>query len=511
MRPEAASVAAALAAFGALMAAALARAGWVFEYPLDDVYIHLAIAEQITRGGYGVNAGELASAGSSPLYPLLLLPFPGTEFQRLLPLMWNIVGLVASAWLWGRNLVVAGLFAPDRAGLGWAAAILGPVAINSFGLAFTGMEHSLHMAASLAVVLGLQQMAEDRQLNAPLLLGIVLSTALRLEGLALGLLAAVVVFRLRGPRAAALCALLAVAPVALFIGTLTALGLDPLPESVQAKLSANDVIQLDPATRVVQNFLINLSYRIGPVLLAGAGVLLALLVLLPSLRPLGRRSLVMAVLLAVVAHLFFGRIGWMDRYEGYIWAVLAAGLMIAVARGPRLLAAAAFAGIVAGGIYAYRVSWTEHFPWNIRAIHLQPAQSARFAKEFAQVPVAVNDLGLVSWNNPDYVLDLWGLASAEARYWRIENPTPGWAGPLARARGVKLAMIYDNWLEEAVGPEWVELGELLIRPANGYLGGPRVTYYATAPEHVPALEAALADWAPTLPPGAVWQGAEAAR
>ena len=56
------SAASALLAFVALMAVAMARAGWVFEYPLDDVYIHMAMAEQIAAGGYGVNAGELASA-----------------------------------------------------------------------------------------------------------------------------------------------------------------------------------------------------------------------------------------------------------------------------------------------------------------------------------------------------------------------------------------------------------------------------------------------------------------
>ena len=55
---------AALAGFLLWEIAALLHAG-VFEYPLDDVYIHLAIASEIMRGGYGVNAGEPASAASS--------------------------------------------------------------------------------------------------------------------------------------------------------------------------------------------------------------------------------------------------------------------------------------------------------------------------------------------------------------------------------------------------------------------------------------------------------------
>ena len=55
---------AALAGLLALQAVAAWHAG-VFEYPLDDVYIHLAMAEKIARGTYGVNLGEPASASSS--------------------------------------------------------------------------------------------------------------------------------------------------------------------------------------------------------------------------------------------------------------------------------------------------------------------------------------------------------------------------------------------------------------------------------------------------------------
>ena len=60
-----AGVAGALVVFAAFLAVAMSRNGWSFEYPLDDVYIHLAMAEQIAAGGYGVNAGEFASAASS--------------------------------------------------------------------------------------------------------------------------------------------------------------------------------------------------------------------------------------------------------------------------------------------------------------------------------------------------------------------------------------------------------------------------------------------------------------
>ena len=89
------AVAGAVLGFAVLQLAALRIAG-VFEYPLDDVYIHLAMASGMAGGTYGVNAGEAASAASSILYPVLLMPWPGTEAQRLLPLVWNLVGLCRS-------------------------------------------------------------------------------------------------------------------------------------------------------------------------------------------------------------------------------------------------------------------------------------------------------------------------------------------------------------------------------------------------------------------------------
>jgi hypothetical protein len=112
------AVAGAVLGFVALQLAAFRIAG-VFEYPLDDVYIHLAMASGMAGGTYGVNAGEAASAASSMLYPVLLMPFSGTEAQRMLPLVWNLVGLGLSAgptggccggccqawcpgWRWGR-------------------------------------------------------------------------------------------------------------------------------------------------------------------------------------------------------------------------------------------------------------------------------------------------------------------------------------------------------------------------------------------------------------------------
>lgn len=62
-----------------LLCAALLVAIWSLTgglgFTLDDAYIHLSLAENLAAGHYGVNPGEHASVSSSPLWPVVLVPF----------------------------------------------------------------------------------------------------------------------------------------------------------------------------------------------------------------------------------------------------------------------------------------------------------------------------------------------------------------------------------------------------------------------------------------------------
>lgn len=493
---------AALAGFLALQAVAAWHAG-VFEYPLDDVYIHLAVASSIAGGGYGVNAGEPASAASSILYPFLLLPFPGTEAQRLLPLFWNVLAVAGAGWVWGLVAVAAGL----AGAAGAAVAVAGPVLLNMPGVGFTGMEASLHLLASLVVVLGLWRALTGQGVAVWFLAAAIAAPLLRYEGLALSLLAAGALF-LHGHRRAALAVALAVAGgVAAFSLFLVSLGLDPLPSSVLVK-TAGLARTGDPVSRLLVGLVANL--------LTPAGALLGLLVVAVAVAMLAaprlRRGAAGAVLAvawaAALAHLLLGQIGWMHRYEPYaIASLLAAVLLAGSAAGPGPgvgLRALALVAIAAAGIVYMPKLWLS-YTWAPRAIHLQQGQMARFAQDYLAGPVAVNDIGRVAWGNPSYVLDLWGLASAEARRARLgpAEPPAGWAGALTDRHGVRVAMIYDRWIRSGVGPSWRRVATLSLDPPHGALAGTAVAIYATDPAFVDDLRARLAAFAPTLPEGAV--------
>lgn len=499
-----------LAAFVALQIRAYTLAG-VFEYPIDDVYIHLAMALGMAHGTYGVNAGEAASAASSILYPVLLMPLAGDEAQRFLPLVWNVAGLIASAALWGVIVAEARL-------TGWFAYLIaaaGPVALNMSGVAFVGMEHSLHAAASLATVLGLWRYLIAGRIAPWFVAAMVLAPLLRLEGLALSLAAAAVIALTGRWRVGLGIAFAVLAPVLAFSGALVALGLPPLPSSVLTKMA-----RAPAGTGQIQLELAKLAFNLA----TQAGLLIAALVLgsfavIPAIRAeasaqgadprTGRAAtwLLTAVPLAGIAHLIEGRIGWLDRYEHYIVVSLVAGLILASAAlraVPAKVLRAVLVVAIAAGAWVWLPPLWGRYVWNPRGVDLQHGQMARFAQDFLGEPVAVNDIGRVVWRNPNYVLDLWGLASERARRLRQEGTAPaGWAGMLTREKGVRLAMIYEGWIGAGIGPDWRRIARLTMRTEHLALGGGIVSFYATDPAAAPELTAKLRDFAATLPPDAI--------
>lgn len=499
------SVASSLIVFALLQALSFNLAG-AFDYPLDDPYIHLAIAEMIAQGGYGVNMQELSSPGSSALYPLLLLPFNGTDIHRFVPLFWNIVGLAIAACFWGRLLVEAGYGREGWRFQGMLAAVLGPVALMMPMVAYVGMEHTLHTAAALAVVLGLHRHVQDGRGTALILAGAFFGTALRMEGAALALLAAGALV-LSGKRSTGLAAgVAAILPLGLFALWLMSLGLDPLPSSVQAKLATGaegDLSLLQRRLAVLQG---NLREPAGMLIAALSMACLVIWRLLPG--PERRRwgPFAAVIFLAIWAHLLAGQIGWLNRYEHYILIIAAAGVMALIPRAmgdgaPNLAAGLAVALVIVGGLVAYRTPLsTVALVKCSRAIHTQQAQLAIFTKEYLKTDVAVNDLGWVAFQNPNYVLDLWGLASAEARERRLGDPTPGWTGELTDKHDVPAAMVYDHWFDDGIGEDWVRIGQLNLTVSGGFLGGYNVAFYATGPEHVDLMRDAVAAWQPTLRP-----------
>lgn len=499
------SIISAFLVFAALQAAAIYQTGGYFEYPLDDTYIHLAMAETIWSGGYGVNLPEPSAASSSALYPFLLAPVFSLEFQRFMPLIWNIVGLGLSAWLWAELLLEGGYGSGKLSRYGVILAALGPAAVLMPSNAMIGMEHTLHAAASLAILLGLMRLLKGKPSWVLLFAGILFAPLFRFEGLALSLLAVLVIFSCKEKRRGVVALFLALVPILLFCGFLVSLGLDPLPSSVQAKIADAVRYEMPMYLRIIGTFAVNLTKPGGILLMLYLVVLSGMWLFSGTLRRSPLSKLCIVLVGATGAHLLLGHIGWLNRYEHYILTVVTAGILVllpVVMQGRdarRVGMRAVLAVLIPLAAYAKpNVTTLVEAP---KSIYLQQRQMSVFAKRYMKTPVAVNDLGWVSWGNPDYVLDLFGLGSTEALEHRTTITEPGWGGPMAVRHDVRFAMVYEKWMKEAIGKDWIRVGTFITDEKWGFVADTDVAFYATSADYIPQLLEALHQWVPTLPAG----------
>ncbi len=528
----------ALIVVGVLLADIVRRTGGVW-YTLDDPYIHLRLSELIREGGYGINRGEYAAPSSSILFPLLLAPAAHLFFHPYVPLLLNVVATGFSLWVLAALMAPSSLRGPEL--LVNALPVFSVCfSLNLFGVIFTGLEHSLHIAASIGIVLGLVRTQYDGRVSAWLVALIVVCPLLRFEGAALSTIALLILL-VDGHRAAVAVAtaLLGIA-LGLWVWFMQAHGLPVLPSSVLIKSSVvADTLGhgVNPGWRAVIG-----NVRLGLATPGERGVIrlavIALCALAVAMWQGDRKVRAVALRLAVVvavsvaAHLCAGKYGWFARYELYVkficvaatvWTLfgeadLFARVIAGLRHGPwrsRLITGASFLLLVAGvavvsddAVASRELEATLLTPLAAHNIYAQQEQMARFAHDYARVPAAVNDIGLVSYRSDNYVLDLFGQGSEQTRNFRARVAWFMWAAPdgwmerLARQHDVQLVMVYDAqfWFP-GMPQSWCRLGflELLDQKVTPY--GSQVAFFGTDAAATSRLRKELQRYVPTLPTG----------
>jgi len=225
-----------VALIGAELAALMVLNHGTFTYTLDDAYIHLALAEHISHGHYGINATEFSAPSSSIAWPFILAPAARFEIGLYAPLVLNIVFAVATLYVFVRITTLA---VADRVpGVIAAISIALVLATNTVGLVFIGLEHSLQLLITAMIALGLALESSSEATPSWLPLAIVSGPLVRYENAAISLVALTYLFlrgRYRMSIALGLVVALSLGAFSLF---LMSLGLDPLPTSIMAKTAA---------------------------------------------------------------------------------------------------------------------------------------------------------------------------------------------------------------------------------------------------------------------------------
>lgn len=408
----------------------------VFVYTLDDPYIHLALAENIRAGHYGINPGEPTSPSSSVIWPFMLVPFAGTSFFNIIPLAMNL-------FFAGATVLVLLRFYGRECLLCTIASVF---AFSLPGLVLTGMEHSLQVFLAVVLAAGACSLSEGRGSPRYLVWAAIAAPLVRYECLALSLPVMGMAFLLGERKKAVIAAGAAAVLMGTFSLFLLSLGLDPLPASVLAKSS------VAAGGGITVNLLSSLSSFRGMV-----QALLLLPLMFAALKRGNRnhRMLAVAAALSVIMHLAAGRFGWFHRYGVYMWAFSA--MVVFHLYRPHLEKRKILFSLVLLAASGNYLTGYLKIPLASGNIYRQQYQTARLVRDWVAAPVAVNDLGLVALFSDQYVLDLWGLAVPEAL---DGSGDPAWVDSAAAASGVNIAVVYPERFEGLSHWERVALMEL---------------------------------------------------
>jgi hypothetical protein len=223
------------------------------------------------------------------------------------------------------------------------------------------------------------------------------------------------------------------------------------------------------------------------------------------------RLLAFVISISAFLHLLVGRYGWYNRYEIYIWSSVILTLLylnkIWIYQLPKKIG---FNKMVRYMIYLPGIFCSGYFlqlittPLASNNIYEQHYQMHIFATEYNK-SVAVNDLGYVSYQNNNYVLDLAGLASIDNLRLRKSDDNSDWMTIATQDKDVDLVMIYDKWFKDDIPNDWKKLGELRLGKRKITPSYSSVSFYAIGCKAYTDISQLIEKFSTTLPKGVVFE------
>lgn len=497
-----------------LVAVTILSSGGVFSYSLDDAYISLSVAENLLSGSYGINRDEFSSPSSSLIYPFLLAPFLAMGFGIYSALIINFLSALASVWLLSQFFFeLIGKPCAEEV-YPYVVGFLIINCISPFALPLTGLEHSLHVLLVVFVFRGFFKMTETGNVPLSLIIAVIAMPFVRLEGMALSLASIAGIEMLGHRRSALICSIWIFVGFGIWTVFTKTLHLSFFPSSVLSKqlFLANAVDAGNGSIRaMIAAILLHISvaftYPVGIIFLGAICFLLfscwtSVLGLRKTRSATG--FLAGVLIFTLSAHIVFGTFGMLYRYEVYAVTILLCGSMIIFRDNLAMICNSGtsdqrmrlLAGLVVVGM-TYSVA-TALTPTAARNTVEQQLQMHRFATDYFPHNVAVNDIGWVSYGNPNFVLDLVGLASDEVRNALFSHHFDSrFIERMTAKKQIAYAMIYDHWFSGQVPKTWCLIA--ILRSDRLIKSDGDVSFYVLKGSFVREMSEALDRFAGNLP------------
>jgi len=501
--------------------------GGVFAYPLDDSYIHMAVAKNLAMHGvWGVHPAEFCSSSSSPLWTLLLAAcFKVLGVREWIPLLLNVAAsllVILSVDFMMRELR---LTRRVRCYVLVTVVLVAPLP----ALTLLGMEHTAHALATLWLLRLSSQLAAPGPLSSRRVLAASLSAAatvlLRLEGLFAVLAVCGMLLWKRRLLPAGLIALGGGAPLLGFALFSYLQGGYVLPNPVLSKGNLPDLTSLEGAVMTFGGHMVKALFNsISLSLVCLLAVLAALLKRCPNRGPESTepRFLALAVGLAILLHLQFAKVGWLFRYEAYL---VVAGVVAAVSLidlpGPRpgegwgsllrslqrasppLRAGACCLGAILLITYGARAGQSAATAaLSMRDRYLEHVLPARFVAEYYPArTVVVNDIGAMAFYSRSRFLDLYAIGSTKPLTWILEKRDLQKAcSEWIRKSDARIAVLQTerSWVAGALPSQWVHVADWKV-PRNVMFHDHVVGLYARDENEAKLLRERMSRFRRSLP------------
>jgi hypothetical protein len=493
---------------------------WI--YPLDDAYIHIAVAKNLALNhiwsatGYGFQ-----SVSSSILYPILLsASYILFGVNPLIPLIVNLIAAFSLLYTMQKWL--------DRQGTSKLQQLLILVAVNFLTplpvMVVLGMEHTLQILISFLFIYGFcdwlaQIEKDDKRLMMPWSLCIwsVLVTGIRFEGIFLIILGCLFLLWKKRPRPAISLGILGALPIVLFGIYSMNRGSYFLPNSVLLK-SASVPQRISDLPDYLFKGLFDKLYYSDPS--RGQVATENLLIILPLLylyffrvaeKPTNWRYICLFLIGATLLHLCLSNTGWFYRYEAYLVgsSVLLIGLLLSKEPRKNFPDMRTTSGWVKTGVFLLL-----SIPLGLRGyyglknsvpachdIYNQNYQMGEFLhKYYDSSAVAINDLGAVSYLAHGNSLDLWGIADISvARSKREGYYSAKFLDSLIKQRRVGFAAIFDRLYPPRLLRKWKKIATWHIDNLI-VAGDPNLNFYAVDTLMAEELKKNLIAFQVRLPP-----------
>jgi hypothetical protein len=493
----------------------------IFSYPLDDTFIHMAIAKTLAfQHVWGVSGHEFSSASSSVLYPVILATaFYIFGLHTTIPFIINIMAGTVLIVVIHRWLKVQDIKPAPRLIIMLAMIVLTPF----HSVVMCGMEHTLQFLFSFLFITRFARECSAMQERSSSKIGLswsvylygALLVGIRYECMTLVGTACLILLFQRRWRISFQLGIISLLPILIFGIYAMLQGSYFMPNSIVVKSVVPP--NLDAwYLFITQHLYIRLSLSMVGYIYASTQ---NLLVLLPFCYLLFARQirenltykyLLILLMTAIFAQLAFTALARYPRYEAYLFGcsvVISGTLLVKFGVGEfrRLHLAARWVAVLMGLLILvpmYQRSKNAFLEIAQACINIyeQQYQMGQFAhRYYDKNTLAIGDLGAVSYFSEGRKVDLVGLGDIRvARSRKMNYYTPEFLYNLSKKEGTQVAIIYDSWYDSTLWLRWPKVATWTI-PNNVICGDSIVSFYAVDSSFLPGLKKNLVDFQPSLP------------